>query len=147
VKAKILEGVQSYFKHVLGRPELLNRIGQNIVVFDYIRAPIMRKILEHKVFQSIKTQVADRWKLQVEFAPTVLDQLMEIGGRDVASGGRGMGNLAETALLNPLARAMFDLLGENVTLEGQLLRVTGIIPPQDANNYRYEITWDVQNAT
>ena len=28
VRSKILDGVGGYFKHILGRPELLNRIGQ-----------------------------------------------------------------------------------------------------------------------
>jgi hypothetical protein len=144
VKAKILEGVQAYFKHILGRPELLNRIGQNIVVFDYVRPPVMRQILERKVLRSIQTQVRERWKLQVDFAPEVIDQLIEIGKGDVASGGRGMGNLAETAVLNPLARAMFTILSEHESLEGKSLLVTGIIPPQSVNDYRYEISWHEQ---
>ena len=132
------------FQAVLGRPELLNRIGQNIVVFDFIRRPVMREILERKVLKSIQAQVNERWKLTVEFAPAVLDGLVEIGGLDVASGGRGMGNLAEAALLNPLARTMFALLEEEGTLENKILLVTGVIPPSLENNYRYDITWEVR---
>lgn len=144
VKAKVIEGVQAFFKHILGRPELLNRIGQNIVVFDYIRQPVMRQILERKVLKSIRKQVFERWKLAVDFAPAVVDQLMEIGGNDVAFGGRGMGNLAETAIVNPLARVMFTLLEDMDTLEGKTLTVTGVTPPQAENDFRYEITWDAE---
>ena len=143
VKEKITDGVKAYFKHVLGRPELLNRIGQNIIVFDFIREPVMRQILERKIFKSIQTLVQERWKLQVEFAPVVLDTLVDIGKHDVASGGRGMGNLAEAALLNPLSRVMFNILSDHGTLEGKILTITGVMPPQTSNDYRYEITWDV----
>ena len=87
VKTKVIEGVHAYFKHILGRPELLNRIGQNIVVFDFVRPPVMRQILERKVLKSIQAQVWERWKLRVEFSPTVIDQLMEIGGTTWPPGG------------------------------------------------------------
>ena len=30
--------IERHFKTVLNRPEILNRIGDNIVVFDFIRA-------------------------------------------------------------------------------------------------------------
>ncbi len=141
VKAKMLDGVQSYFKHVLGRPELLNRIGQNIVVFDFIRLPIMRQILERKVLCSIQDQVRERWKLQVEFGPAVLDTLMATLGEDISSGGRGMGNLAETALVNPLARAMFTLLSHGETLMGKTINITDVIPPDPNGDQRYDLRW------
>ena len=34
---RIRQGNGHYFKLELGRPEILNRIGENIVVFDFIR--------------------------------------------------------------------------------------------------------------
>jgi ATP-dependent Clp protease ATP-binding subunit ClpA len=146
VREKIVDGVQTYFKHILGRPELLNRIGQNIVVFDFIRAPIMRDIVEKKVLPSIATQVRERWKVEVKFAPQITDQLLEIGGSDVGSGGRGIGNVAEAAVLNPLARALFAMTkggAEMATqLAGKTLAVNQILPPDD-DRPRYEIVWEV----
>ena len=146
VQAKVLEGVQHYIKHFLGRPELLNRIGQNIVVFDFIRPPVMRQIMQQRVLESIRAQVRERWKMEVEFAPEVVDQLMAINGDDISSGGRGMGNLAETALLNPLARVMFDLMRGRATLEGTTLLITGVVAPAASDDYRYEVTWELREA-
>jgi DNA polymerase III delta prime subunit len=143
VRAKIVEGVEAYFKHYLGRPELLNRIGQNIVVFDFIRPTVMRMILERKVLSSIRTQVRERWKLNIEFDDALVDQLLLIHGNDIASGGRGLGNLAETAVLNPLARVMFKLLERGESLTGRTLRITGILPPEMVDEYRYEVTWEM----
>ena len=144
VQARVLEGVGAYFKHILGRPELLNRIGQNIIVFDFIRPAVMREIMERKVLRSIQAQVRQRWQLEVQFAPEVLDELMVIAGLDPGSGGRGMGNLAEAAILNPLARALFKLLSAGEHPEGKTLVVTGIILPQESAEFRYEIIWHIE---
>ena len=35
-KAKVRAGIEKHFKSVLNRPEILNRIGENIIVFDFI---------------------------------------------------------------------------------------------------------------
>ena len=37
VEKNVRRAIEDYFKLELGRPEILNRIGENIVVFDYIR--------------------------------------------------------------------------------------------------------------
>lgn len=143
LKERITMGVHSYFKHFLGRPELLNRIGQNIVVFDYVRPNTMRMILERKVLPSIRAQILDRWKLDVDFSPHVIDQLMESAVSDVQSGGRGIGNLVEAAILNPLSRVTFELMVAGKELEGQRLEINKIIPPDDINGQRYELNWEL----
>src|SRR3954451_24368374 len=40
VRRKVLDEIERYFKVELNRPEILNRIGDNIIVFDFIRAEI-----------------------------------------------------------------------------------------------------------
>ena len=37
MQAKVRSEIDRYFKLVLNRPEILNRIGDNILVFDFIR--------------------------------------------------------------------------------------------------------------
>ena len=85
IREKITLGVQSYFKHYLGRPELLNRIGQNVVVFDFVRPHVMQLILENKVLPSIAQQIGERWGLQVEFSEEVIEQLMSVASGDPSS--------------------------------------------------------------
>ena len=147
LRTKLLDGVHSYFKHVLGRPELLNRIGQNIVIFDFIRKEMMARILESKILESIRTLVMELWKVDVILMPEISDQLIAMGGNDVASGARGIGNLTELALLNPLSRVLFELLCENgaSTLEGQTLEIMSIVPPKENGSQRYEIEWRKKN--
>ncbi|HEX2950856.1 MAG TPA: AAA family ATPase, partial [Armatimonadota bacterium] len=146
VQAKVLDGVQGYFKHILGRPELLNRIGQNIIVFDFIRLPIMRQILEHKVLRSIHDQVKERWNVQVDFSPTVVDQVMEIIGSDISAGGRGVGNLAESVILNPLARVLFKLLDTGESLTGKRLLVNSVLSPDSSEEHCYNIQWQLDDC-
>ena len=38
-KAHFMQAVQGHFNDTLGRPELLNRFGDNIIVFDFINDP------------------------------------------------------------------------------------------------------------
>lgn len=145
VRQKVLEGVQSYFKHFLGRPELLNRIGQNIVVFDFIREDTLEKILKQKVLKSIQSQVRERWMVNLQFSDRVIRELMEYGGKDVASGGRGMGNLAELAILNPVSRALFGILREKgpEVVAGQTLRIERVRSVGELGGARYEIQWSL----
>ncbi len=143
IKEKITLGVQSYFKHYLGRPELLNRIGQNVVVFDFVRPPVMRLILENKVLPSIANQIGDLWGLKVEFSEEVVDQLMSVASGDPSSGGRGVGNLAEAAILNPLSRAVFTFLEEGRALAGQVLKVKRISLPQENSGHVYDVDWEL----
>jgi DNA polymerase III delta prime subunit len=149
VRRKVLEGVRAYFKHFLGRPELLNRIGENIIIFDFIRRDAMRLILEKKVLKSIKDQVFDLWKLRVEFEEKVMDDLMKIGGNDVASGGRGMGNLAEIAVLNPLSRVLFQLLsqGGKDGLTGKTLLISGVRASGGNQGYRYDVEYSIKGLS
>ena len=144
VRTKVQNGVEDYFKHYLGRPELLNRIGQNIIIFDFIREPQMRLMLANKVLPSIARQVQAELSVDVRFAAEVTDQLIAFTAGDVSGGGRGVGNLAEMAVLNPLARTLFSLLAQGRELAGHALTVLRIIPPGESKDHRYELECDVR---
>ena len=49
VKAKVRAGIENHFKSVLNRPELLNRIGENIIVFDFIRDDVAQQIFDQMI--------------------------------------------------------------------------------------------------
>ena len=44
-KAHFQQAVQGHFNDTLGRPELLNRFGDNIIVFDFITDPSIRSAI------------------------------------------------------------------------------------------------------
>lgn len=109
VREKVLAGVKLYFNEELGRPELLNRIGNNILVFDFIREDSIEPILK----KQIKNIAENLWKekhIRLDVADTAVDDLKEFAKADLpkGQGGRGIGNMVEEMLINPLARYMFD---------------------------------------
>ena len=104
---RVRGAIEEYFKLELGRPELLNRIGENIVVFDFIRREAGEEILRAQVDRVLHRLAEDR-ALQVEIAPAAYDALREAVLADLSNGGRGIGNQVESLLINPLSRWLFD---------------------------------------
>ena len=60
VKTKVRTAVEDYFKLQLGRPEILNRIGENIVVFDFIRPDVAKLILQSQIEKIRKNLAIDK---------------------------------------------------------------------------------------
>jgi ATP-dependent Clp protease ATP-binding subunit ClpA len=107
ITTKVREEIDCYFKIKLNRPEILNRIGQNIVVFDFIRPNIAIEIYD-KMLGNILERVADRQKIRVTLAEQADTFLRKRCTQDLTNGGRGIGNQLEAWLIHPLARALFD---------------------------------------
>lgn len=106
VKAKVRSGIEEHFKLVLNRPEILNRIGENIIVFDFIRDEVGQQIFD----QMIDALLGDVRVLG--FDVTISDgaraALRTLCLADLSNGGRGIRNQVEAHLINPLSRALFD---------------------------------------
>lgn len=122
VKGKILHGVRHYFNDELGRPELLNRIGNNILVFDYIREDSLKPILTKQINSIARNLWSDK-HIQLIVNESAEDNLFKFAVDDLpkGQGGRGIGNMMEEVLINPLARFMFDnsvTRDTTVTVEG-----------------------------
>ena len=106
VRRRVRLEIENHFKLVLNRPEILNRIGENIIVFDFIRPEIAARIFDHMV-QNILSNVAETAHI-ITIAEDVKNQLRSICLADLAHGGRGIRNQLEAHLINPLARALFE---------------------------------------
>lgn len=106
VRRRVRLEIENHFKLVLNRPEILNRIGENIIVFDFIRPEIAAQIFDHMV-QNILSNVAETGHI-LTIAEDVKTQLRSICLADLAHGGRGIRNQLEAHLINPLARALFE---------------------------------------
>jgi len=115
IKKKILASLEDFFKLKLSRPEIYNRIGNNFVVFDYIRPKIITQIIE-KILTQIQEELHKKKGIRLSFAPDVQAFFLEQAAGNIEQGGRGIGNLIETALVNPLAGIIFDQKLENTEL-------------------------------
>ncbi len=114
---KVRQGVTSYFKEKLNRPELLNRIGDNIVVFDFIRPEVAIEILS-KMTGNILERLRETQQIYLTLsgfppgrAPAADSAFSFLADRctsDLTNGGRGIGNMLESYLINPLSRAIWE---------------------------------------
>ncbi|MDD5058903.1 MAG: AAA family ATPase [Sideroxydans sp.] len=107
VEKNVREEIGNYFKYKLSRPELLNRIGDNIVVFNFIRPEIASLIFD-SMLNNVARRLAEEFKLKLALTPQVHEQLLKRCTGDLSNGGRGIGNQLESAFINPLSRAMFE---------------------------------------
>ncbi|MDR3163226.1 MAG: hypothetical protein LBT81_05160, partial [Helicobacteraceae bacterium] len=90
-----------------GRPEILNRIGENIVVFDFIRPATAEAILDALV-KKITKNLATEKKIYLSLSPQARITLLEKSIENLGNGGRGIGNIVEDLLINTLSRYLFD---------------------------------------
>ena len=94
----------------------MNRIGENIVVFDFIREDVAEEILEAQENRIIANLRADK-NLEVRIEDKAKRVLREHAIANLENGGRGIGNIVESLLINPLSRYLFDNeLFENRTI-------------------------------
>ena len=115
----VLKAVKDHFTKI-NRPELLNRIGDNVVVFDYIGDETAHDIFAGQL-ERVRELLAKEHELTLVLERHAEKQLYAACTEDLSFGGRGIGNLIESLLVNPLARALFDDVpapGETVTIVG-----------------------------
>lgn len=107
VQKRVRQAIEDYFKLELGRPEILNRIGENIVVFDFIRPEVAELILKAQIEKIVKNLEAEK-KIRLVIAENAYAKLKEKTLENLGNGGRGVGNIVESLLINPLSRYLFD---------------------------------------
>jgi hypothetical protein len=107
VRARVRTEVDRHFKLELGRPEILNRIGENIIIFDFIRADVARDILD-AMLAGIVARAGAAQQVEIALTPAALEALSALCLQDLSNGGRGIRNQLETHFVNPLARLLFD---------------------------------------
>ncbi len=108
ISSALLNSISDHFKFKLQRPEILNRIGENIVIFDYIRKDVGKKIFA-KMLNSVLNNLKENHKVIVEIEDKARSALEDICLEDLGMGGRGIGNQLENIFINPLSRVLFKL--------------------------------------
>lgn len=106
VRDRVLNEIRNYFRFTLNRPEILNRIGENILVFDFIRPDVAGPIFDHMV-ETVLANAREKGR-EITITPDAYNQLKEMCLLDLSHGGRGIRNHIESQLINPLARALFS---------------------------------------
>jgi ATP-dependent Clp protease ATP-binding subunit ClpB len=126
LETKLRASVAEHFTRELGRPELLNRLKESIVVFDFIR-PEAASVIFAQNLGNIIAKFRSELGITLTVADEVRGELRDrcAGKEDelAAGGGRGIGAKLESFLTNPLSRALFD----EAQLSGSAVEVTGFV--------------------
>ncbi|RAY14406.1 ATP-dependent Clp protease ATP-binding subunit [Actinomadura craniellae] len=128
IEQRLKSAISDHFTTVLNRPELLNRFGDNIVVFNFISPEAAAQIFDIQL-ANICRRVTEEHRLVLALKGEALQTLREWCTSELDKGGRGIGMALESHFINPLARALFDRElqpGERVTVTG-LRREGGIV--------------------
>ncbi|MEO1469773.1 MAG: AAA family ATPase [Pseudomonadota bacterium] len=110
LEQKLQKAVSDHFKYELKRPELFNRMGQNIVPFEFIR-PQSGTIIFTAIMKKVFKAIHEEHGVKVSLTPEANEALLEICTMELNDGGRGIGNRIETNFINPIARALFEREG------------------------------------
>jgi hypothetical protein len=120
---KFVEAVRRHFRDEMKRPELLNRIGEaNILPFNFLTdETVLLKILEAKL-KPLRDKLAERWRIDLEFEDQDAALRTVMSGFSVENGGRGVANLLNERIIEPLAKRLFeedeaDLRGARVVVK------------------------------
>lgn len=118
VRSRVRAEIGNHFKLVLNRPEILNRFGENVIVFDFIRPAVAEEIFASMVRSVLADAEASGYRVTLSSA--AWDSLRHLCTADLSNGGRGIRNQIEAHLINPLARALFDREAQGPTVVSRI---------------------------
>jgi len=107
-RKQFIQAVQEHFVTDLQRPELLNRIGENIVAFNFIDDPQVFTQIARAKFRSVEEFVRERYQATLSFADEDAAFMAIAKKTGKANGGRGMLNRMEAAIIDPLSAFIFE---------------------------------------
>jgi len=100
--------VEQFFMQEISRPELLNRIGNNIIPFNYINNSDIQKEIVKSNLKRIKEDFEDRFRSKrysLQFSDTVANYLVTKNGARIAEfGGRSVTTSIEDEIMKQLSK-------------------------------------------
>ncbi|MFQ6056507.1 MAG: AAA family ATPase, partial [Methanosarcinales archaeon] len=110
IRKHFISVVENFFRFEISRPELLNRIGNNIIPFNYIDSKAIQKKIIYSHFKRIKAEFEDKYhssEYKLEFREKAVDFLVKKYGERIANfGGRGITNAINDEIMLPLSKAI-----------------------------------------
>jgi hypothetical protein len=121
VEPALRKAFDDFFNIELGRPEIRNRFGDSFVALDYIDPKIAPKILG-KALDAVASRVMKVHGLHIIFDDILPDVEAKVI-QNLPDGGRGIGTVVESLVVNPLAREIFF---DATLVPGATIRLTNL---------------------
>ena len=117
--------VREHFVQEMGRPELLNRIGDNIVAFNFVRDRDFLVDIMRSKLNLLKSQLKEKYGIRTIRIEDEQEFLRKIAGEiDPAMGGRGAITIITRAFIDPIAKFLFSEISEKGSCIDKTLVVT-----------------------
>ena len=100
--------MKEHFKDI-GRPELLHRINtDNIVPFNFIKDTVILKMIINSKLKNLRERLKEKFNItNVKFEDdSVIDIIIK--QHDKTSGGRGILNILNSKVIEPLSEFLYD---------------------------------------
>ncbi len=108
IQKMFIEKVKEHFKDI-GRPELLHRINtDNIVPFNFIKDTVILKMIINSKLKNLRERLKEKFNItNVKFEDdSVIDIIIK--QHDKTSGGRGILNILNSKVIEPLSEFLYD---------------------------------------
>jgi energy-coupling factor transporter ATP-binding protein EcfA2 len=113
--------VKNFFVNYLGRPEILNRIGEdNILVFNFLNDDSVKDQIIQKQISNLANYLSDKFQVTISLTPAFCEVLKQHPNGFRRNGARGVRNLLRKLVLDKVAVDIFTI-GDD--LKGQRLIV------------------------
>ena len=77
------------------------------MVFDFIREDVAEEILKGQILKITQNLQSEK-DIQIILSDAAMETLKNKANSNLENGGRGIGNIVESLLIDPLARYLFD---------------------------------------
>jgi ATP-dependent Clp protease ATP-binding subunit ClpA len=116
--------VREHFLRRLKRPELLNRLGENIVPFNFITDEKILADIALTKLGLLKELLKDKYSIQdISFRDEDKALKCLAATVDKANGGRGLANEIVSRIIDPLAEFLFDTGEDMLPYVGRRVRI------------------------
>jgi hypothetical protein len=124
VKKQFVRKVEDHFIHELKRPELLNRIGNNIVPFNFITDDNFLTSIARAKLRPIREFLKEKYAIE-DFAFDNEEKALKalVATVDRSKGGRGVANEIVTCIQDPLADFLFQEEEDKSFYAGRRIRI------------------------
>jgi hypothetical protein len=107
LESVVRSGIWQFFIQQIVRPEIYNRLGSNIVVFDFITQSALHVIFDAQL-RTIIRHLSEDLGIELTLSDSAHESLLEMCTGSPVPSGREVGTRLESYLVNPLARFLFD---------------------------------------
>lgn len=100
--------VKDFFVNRLGRPEILNRIGEdNVLVFNFLKDDEAKNRIVDQQIENLRRSLKEKYRVGVFCTKAFKRMLVTHPNGFERNGARGVRNLLNRFILNPLAEQLF----------------------------------------